>query len=149
MRFDGLARLCELAVAAGLGGEVDDDRPGRHAPDRVLDDQKRRSAAGNGCGRDHRVHPGYRVGEQLALPLLLLFGERSRVAALRFGVLDPQVDLEEARSQRLDLLADSCANVVAENDRAEAAGGGDRLQAGDTGAEHEHLGGADRAGRRG
>ena len=58
-------------------------------------------------------------------------------------------------SSRKRAPSDSICSFTAErtskacDDRAEAAGGGDRLQPGHAGAEHEHLGGADGAGRGG
>ena len=66
------------------------------------------------------------------------------VAALGLGVAEA-LDLEELRAERLDLLLDGGADVEGGDDGAEPARGGDRLQAGDAGAEHEHLGGRDRA----
>jgi hypothetical protein len=56
-------------------------------------------------------------------------------------------DLEELRSQRLDLLLDGGADVEGGDDGAEAARGGDRLQPGHAGAQHEHLRRRDRARR--
>jgi hypothetical protein len=48
----------------------------------------------------------------------------------------------------LHLLLDGGPHVEGRDDAAEAAGGRDRLQAGDAGAEDEHLGRRDRAGGR-
>ncbi len=50
-------------------------------------------------------------------------------------------------AERLHLLGDLRADVVARRPRAEAPRGRDRLQAGDAGAEHEHLRRRDRARR--
>ena len=102
--------------------------------------------AGHGGGGDHGVHLADLLGEQLALLLLLLVGELARVAAGGLGVLEAHVELEEAGAERLDLLLDRGAHVEGLHDRAEAAGGGDRLQAGHAGAEHQHLGRAHGAG---
>ena len=101
---------------------------------------------GHGGGRDDRVHLADLLGEQLALLLLLLLGQLAGVAAGGLGVLEAHVELEEAGAERLDLLLDGRAHVEGLDDRAEAARGGDRLEAGHAGAEHEHLGGADGAG---
>ena len=139
-----LARLRALAVAARLGGEVDDDRAVAHVGHRVRGDQLRRRAAGDERGGDDDVGLGDLDLQRLALALLLLLGELARVAAGGLGVADA-LDLEELRAQRLDLLLDRGADVEGGHDRAEAPRGGDRLQPGDARAEHEHLGGRDRA----
>ena len=44
--------LAELAVAALLGGEIDDDRAGPHAVHHLGGDQHRRAPAGNQRGGD-------------------------------------------------------------------------------------------------
>ena len=88
------------------------------------------------------------LGERLADLLVLLVGQRPRVAALVLGVGD-EVELERAAAERGDLLPGGAADVEAADDGAEALGGGDRLQAGDAGAEHQHLGRGDGAGGRG
>ena len=51
------------------------------------------------------------------------------------------------RAERLDLGPGLRAHVVGADHRAEPAGGADRLQAGDAGPEHQHLGRPGRAGR--
>ena len=52
MLDDRLARLRELAVAAGLAGHVDDDRAGLHPLDRRGGDERRRLAARDVRGRE-------------------------------------------------------------------------------------------------
>ena len=141
---DDLAGLRALAVAARLGGEVDDHRAVAHVGDGLGGDQLRRGAAGDERGGDDDVGAGDLDLQRLALVRLLLLGELAGVAGLG-GRVGHALDLEELRAQRLDLLLDGGADVEGGHDRAEAAGGGDRLQAGDAGAEHEHLGGLDRA----
>ena len=107
--------------------------------------QDRRRAAGYlGRGDDHVLAPGV-LGQRLAHLLVLLLGQRARVAALVLGVWD-EVELERAAAERCDLLPGGATDVEAGDDRAEALGGRDRLQAGDSGAEHEHLCRGDGAG---
>ena len=50
----------------------------------------------------------------------------------------PEIELEELRAQRLDLLLDRRADVEPLHDRAEPPRGRDRLQPRHAGAEHEH-----------
>ena len=70
---------------------------------------------------------------------VLLVGQRPGVAALALGVGD-EVEFQRPAAERGDLLPGGAADVEAGDDRAEALGGGDRLQAGDAGAEDEDLG---------
>ena len=95
----------QRAVAARLGGEVDDHRAGPHPGDRLGGDQLRRrrgpgmsavvitTSDSPTCGRD----------ELLLAPVRLL-RERLGVAAGGLGVGVGEVDLEEPRAERLDLL---------------------------------------------
>ncbi len=135
----GLPRLGQLAVAAGLGGEVDDHRAGRHPAHRVGGDQQRRRATGDRGGGDDDVLFGGVLGEGVAHLRVLLVGQRPGVAALALGVGD-EVEFQRAAAERGDLLPGGAADVEAGDDRAQPLGGGDGLQAGDAGAEHEHLG---------
>ena len=83
-----------------------------------------------------------RVGQRLLLLRALLLGQLARVAALARR-LDAEV--EPLRAERLHLLGDLGAHVVAGRPRAEPPGRRERLQPGDAAAEHEHLRGRDRA----
>ena len=65
--LDGLAGSGQLDIAAGLRGEIDDDRPRSHALDRLLRDQARRRAARNRRRGDDDVGLGGMVGEDLLL----------------------------------------------------------------------------------
>ena len=69
--------------------------------------------------------------------LHLLGRELAGVAAL--GLRAGDAEVEEVRAEALDLLFHRGADVEAGDDGAEAARGRDRLQAGDAGADHEHL----------
>ena len=101
----GLAGPGELAVAARLGGEVDDHRAGLHLRDGLGGDQLRRRAAGDERGRDDHVGLADLDRSAPRAGLLLLRRELAGVAALGLGVADA-LDLEELRAQRLDLLLD-------------------------------------------
>ena len=85
------------------------------------------------------------LGQRLAHLLVLLVGERARVAALGLGVGD-EVELQRAAAEARDLLPGGAADVEAGDHRAEPLRGRDRLQAGDAGAEHQHLRRRDGAG---
>ena len=140
---DGLAGHGQLAVAAGLGRQVHDHRAGLHALDHAPADDFRRRAAGHGGGAHHHVDALQVLGQALLLQRAFLVGQRAGVAALAHRT-HPQV--QEAAAQRLDLLARLRAHVEALHLRAQAARGGDGLQAGHAGADHQHLRGTDGAG---
>ena len=130
---DGLdAGLRELAVAAGLGGEIDDAAAGAHVRDGGGGDQPRSGAAGDQRRRDHDVEVGQPLLERRLLGRLLLGRELLRVAAL--GLLALHAELEEPGAERLDLLLHRRAHVERGDDGAEPPRGRDRLQARDAGA---------------
>src|ERR1700722_5274130 len=74
----------QFAVAAALGGEVDDDRTGGHTLHHVGGNQHRRFFAGNDGGGNYDVTFGDDAGQQLALARVKGFVLRGAVAA---GVL--------------------------------------------------------------
>jgi hypothetical protein len=71
-----------------------------------------------------------------ALPRQEVLADLLRVAALAGQVLGLG-DVEEGGAERGDLLLRRLADVRDLHDRAQPAGGGDRLQSGDAGAEHD------------
>src|SRR6187549_461391 len=115
---DRLPRPGQLAVAAGLGGEVDDHRAGLHGAHGVGGDQARRRAAGDRGGGDDDVLLGDVLADRLDHLVVLLVGERARVAALAFGVGD-EVQFQRPAAERGDLLPGGAADVEAGDDRAE------------------------------
>jgi hypothetical protein len=107
-------------------------------------DEDRRAASGDERGRDDDVERRDRLLQRALLLGPLGLGQLTGVAAL---ARRRDADVEDLRPERADLLADLGPDVVAGDLRAEAAGGRDRLQAGDAGAEDEHARRADRARR--
>src|SRR5262245_47605659 len=141
---DHLAKLCQLAVSACLGCEIDDHRAGPHRDDRGGGDQAWCGAAGDEGGRDHRVEVRQASLERLLLALLRLFAELARVALGRLFARDPEV--EKGRAKAFDLLAHDRPHIEAGDDGTEPPRRRDRLESRDAGADHEHLGRRDRAG---
>jgi len=79
---------------------------------------------------------------------LLVGGERLRVAARVLGVGRLEVQFDERRADRLDLLAGRGPHVVGRGHGAQPTGCCECLESGDACAEHQHLGGADGPGCR-
>ena len=93
-----------LAVAAALGGQIDDHRAGLHAGDLRLADQLGRGLAGDGGGGDDQVG-GLDVLGQRRVDLGLFLGrQRAGVAALAGGV-DAGVDEGGARDSACSLVS--------------------------------------------
>ncbi len=137
--LDRLARLGQVAVAAGLGGQVDHHRARLHRLDHVLEPQLGRRLAGDERGGDDDVDLGRLLAEQGHLGVDELLAHLLGVAALalaRLGDLDGQ----ELGAHRLHLIGGRGADVEGADDRAQALGGAERGQAGDAGADHQHLG---------
>ena len=127
-----------------LAGEVDDHAAGLHALDGLGGDELRRRAARDERRRDDDVEALDRVGQRL----LLLRRAPRRSARARSR---PRPAASSPRSRNFAPSDSTCsatsgAHVVAGRHGAEAARRRERLQAGDAGAEHEHLRGRDRAG---
>ena len=116
---DDLARPRQLAVAARLGGEVDDHRAGPHAAHRRRRDQPRRGAAGDRAVVITTSEPAMRSSSCLLLLRLLLRRQLARVAAL--GLLAGHAEVDELRAEALDLLPHDRPHVEAGHDRAEPA----------------------------
>jgi hypothetical protein len=133
----------ELAVATLLRGDVDDHRAGAHALDRRAgDDLRGRPTGHRGRGDDGIRRSDARVEYFLLLAPLLL-GELAGVAAL---TLCAHARIDELGPERAHLLAGCAAHVVRLDDRAQAPGRRDRLQACNAGPDHEDLGRADGTG---
>ena len=61
--LDDLTGLGQFAVAAGLGGQIDDDRAGRHLLDRLGRNQARSRSTGHGGSGDDHVGLGRAPGQ--------------------------------------------------------------------------------------
>src|SRR4029079_18858496 len=89
------ARHGPLTVAAGLGGEVDDDRAGSHAFDGTRRDELRRRPPRDSRGRDDDVEVGDPLLERALLLRLLLRCQLGCIAAC--GLFCADAEIEEAR----------------------------------------------------
>ena len=143
--LDDLAGHGELAVAAGLGGEVDDHRAGAHPLDRARGDELRRRPARHGGGGDDDVEVRDALLERRLLLRLLARASapsRSRPRSPRCARRD------RGTPRRGSPPAPATAGRTSKrrDDRAEPPRGRDRLQAGDACADHERPDGRDRAG---
>ena len=85
------------------------------------------------------------LADELALAAQEVLGLLAGVAA--FALLGLELELDKGGAEALHLCFGRGAHVVGADVRTEPPGGRDRLQAGDAGAEHEHLGRRDGAGR--
>ncbi len=135
--LDALARPGQRAVAATFGGQINDHAAGGHAFHHRRGHDRRCRAPRYRRRTDHHVHAAQVVGQPALLLSAFLIGQRTRIAAFA-GRADAQV--EEARAQRLDLLAGFRTHVETFHLRAKAARGGDGLQAGHAGTDYQHLG---------
>ena len=97
LAHDLLAGLGQLAVAARLGGQIDDHRPGSHPADGRGGDELRRGTARNQRCRDDDVELRDPLLERLLLARLFLRRQLARVAAL--GLLADHTEVEERRAQ--------------------------------------------------
>ncbi len=144
--LDRLARLGVLAIAPALGRQIDDHRARLHAGQLGLADHLRRGLAGDRGGGDHEVG-GLDMLGQGGVDLGLFLGRQGPGVAALAGGVDAGVDEGRAQGQRLFLGGG--ADVIGLDHRAQALGGGDRLQPGDAQAHHQHLGRPDDASGRG
>src|ERR1700722_5330673 len=139
-----LAGLRELAVAARLGGYIDDHGASLHALDRGARNNAWRATAGHRGSRDERIGQRYARIECFLLLALLRLAELARVTA---AALRRHAGFDELRAERLDLLAGRTAHVIGFHYGAEAPRSRNRLQASNADADDQDLRGADRAGR--
>jgi hypothetical protein len=135
---DVFAGLGQGAVAAGFGGHVDDDGAVFHAADHVGGDDDRRFLAGNGGGGDDHIGHGRRPWP-VSRPVRFLFG--GQFAGIAADTVGGDAGVDELGAERFDLLAGGGAHVIGFDHGAQALAGGDRLQAGDAGADDQHAAG--------
>ena len=144
LAHDLLARLGQLAVAAGLGGEVDDAAARAHVRDRRGGDEPRRRAARDERGRDHDVEVGQALLERRLLLRLLLRRQLVRVAALGLLAVTPSSRKRAPSDSTCSFTAGRTSNAETTAPRRRAVA--IACRPGDAGAEHEHAGRRDRAG---
>ena len=140
---DGFVRARELAVAATLGGQVDDHRARRHGGGHVARDEHRRRPARHHGGGDHDVALGDDAGHQLPLAPVEAFVLGAGVAAPVFGVGGFERQLDEPGPETLHLLPGGRPDVVPRDHAAELPRRRDRLEPRHAGAHDQHPGGGD------
>ena len=143
---DDLSGHARRAVAALLGGEIDDDRAGLQRRDHLFGEEDGRALSRDERGRDDdvdlgglRAEEGDLRGEEGRAHLL-------RVAAAAFGVLD-DVDVEVRRAEALDCSFGRGPRVEGADLGAERTRSGHRREPGDPRADDEHARGRDGARR--
>ena len=122
-----LSGLGELAVAAGLPGQVHHHAAGLHRFHRRGGHQTRRGPARDQRGGDHHVESADRFFQRLLLLGTFVFGELAGVPALT-GSVDS--DVQPLRPHRTHLVGDLGTHVVAGGARAQPFGRRQRLQPG-------------------
>ena len=137
--------LGELAVAAGLPGQVHHHAAGLHRFDRRGGHQPRRGPARHQRGGDHHVEAADRLFQRLLLLGAFVVGELAGVPALT-GRVD--ADIQPLRPHRTHLVGHLGTHVVAGGARAQPLGRRQRLQPGHADAEHQHGGRLHRSGGR-
>ena len=129
-------------AAVGTRSEVDNHRTGRQCRDGLGTHEHRWATAGHLGRGDDDVEARDGFGHGSLLRSALVHGELAGVTTVAAGGYGSALGsaVEECRAGREDLIARSVAHVVTGDDGAEPASGADRLQAGHSGAEHEHFG---------
>src|SRR5271157_2172841 len=92
----------QLAVAAGGGGEIDEDGAGAHGFDGGAADEARSRPAGDLRGGDDDVGVGGGSGDEVAAAVEGFLGEFGGVTASAFGADAAQVNVEELCAEGAD-----------------------------------------------
>ena len=141
VRHHGLAGNRQLAIAAALHSQIDDDRARAHGMDHVGGDEPGGGTPWDQRRGDDDVLLGDMGGGESRLLGLILLGHFLGVAARRLGLGEFLVlDGQKLRAKRLDLFLGGGTHVGRRHDGAEAPCGGDGLQARDAHAHDEDLG---------
>ena len=140
-----LARFGQFAVAALLRRHVDDHAARLHRLHHLGGDELRGRLSRNQGGRDDDVDLLGLLREHFALRLLEALAHDLGIAADARALLDV-VDRDEFAPQGLDLVSDLGARVVGAHDGPQARRRPDGREAGDAGADDEHLRGRNLAG---
>ena len=143
----GALDVAAFAVEALARGHVDDDAAGLHRRDIGGRDEARGRTPGDERRRDDDVDVGGLIAVEPRRGGVVRGARRLRIAVgghlLRLVGHD---DVEVAAADRAHLVGDLGTRVGRAHDRAEARGGADRGEPGDTGARDEHLRGRHLAG---
>ena len=133
---NALVGLRQLAVAAPLRSQVNDDTAAGHSPYGVGRDQQRRLPSGNRGRGDDNVAIGHHRRHQLALFIIELIAHRLGVPAFVFGCARFKLEFDELCSEALDLFTNGRTHVVCLNHRSKSPRRGNRLKASDSRANH-------------
>ena len=128
MPLHNLARNGQFAVAALLGGHIDDDAARFHAIDHFRRNQLRRGLARNQRGRNDDVDFLGLLGVHLALSLLEAFTHHLGVTTTT-GTFFFVIHLDKFATERLDLIGHLGTRIVSAHDSAKARS---RTQSGQT-----------------
>ena len=141
VRHHGLAGNRQLAIAAALHRQIDDDRARAHGMDHVGGDEPGGGTPGDQRRGDDDVLLGDMGGGEGRLLGLIVLRHFLGVAARRLGLGEFLVlDGQKLRAEGLDLFLGGGAHVGRGDDGAKAARGGDGLKARDAHAHDEDLG---------
>ncbi|QTK80597.1 hypothetical protein AT6N2_C3088 [Agrobacterium tumefaciens] len=148
--YDALVGNRQVAIAAALGGEVDDDRTRLHHRHHVGKPQLRGVAAGDQRRGDDDIHLRGEFAEFLQLLLAEFRRGGGGITAGRCTILllVGKIEIDEFRAHGFDLLGHFRAHVEGISDRAERCGRADGGKTGNAGADDQHLGGRHLAGGR-
>src|SRR5687767_10809582 len=139
MTHDGLAWYRQLAIPTRFSCQIDNDGAGLHCTHTSLGDEHGGTPAWHECSRDDRIGLRSTFLNELALARDMLLRELLCIATRVFCFLVADIQLDERGAQTLDLLLYRRPRIERFDERAEPAGGGDCLQARDTGAQHQHA----------
>lgn len=142
---DFLADLSAFDVAAGFGGEVNDDGASLHAGDHIGVEECGGGAAEEFGGGNDNIALGADLCHALALFFDLFGGEFLCVALVGLAGI-AEVDFDKPGAEGFDLFLDDGPGIESLDAGTEAFGGGDSLEAGDADADDKDAGGGDGAG---
>src|SRR5262249_4639452 len=144
--LDDFTKHRALHIAAAFNGQIDNNASAFHRVNHFSRHDCRRFSAKDLGGGDHDI--GFRADllHSLALLFELLIGELSSVTV--FGLAGfADIDFDEARAQRANLLFDDWPGVESIDPSPETPGSRNGLETRYAGADDKYTGRTDRAGR--